>query len=240
MELVVDVGNSRIKTAVFENGSILEQQAFNLEQEQAFIHFFQSFQAGPLIVSSVAGRRPALDQAFAQKKNCLLFSRQLRFPFKNLYKTPETLGHDRLAALAGAWSLAPGKPLLVIDAGTCVTYDYLNGQQEYEGGGISPGLHMRYKALHHFTGSLPLVEHADFEAYTGKSTLECIYSGVQRGLISELNTCVDHYRAAAPGLQVFLCGGDTAFFAKHLKCSIFAEPALVLTGLNYILKHNVE
>ena len=164
---------------------------------------------------------------------------------KNHYLTPKTLGPDRLAGVIGANNLYPRKNNLIIDGGTCITYDYVDADANYSGGSISPGLNMRYKALNEYTGALPLLnEDAEFNANSGNDTTSAITSGVQNGIKYELTGFIESYKTGINELNIILTGGNSIFFDTLLKNSIFApcikiEPYLVLKGLNAaIQKHN--
>jgi type III pantothenate kinase len=161
-------------------------------------------------------------------------------PFKNLYKTPETLGVDRIALVAGAVSQFSGHNVLVIDAGTCITFDFVNSEGEYIGGAISPGLKMRFNSLNHFTANLPLLEKDDLIDFIGKNTKESMNSGVINGVIQEIDGVINQYKKKFLDLTVVLTGGDTNFLSKQLKSSIFANQNLLLHGLNKILILNID
>jgi type III pantothenate kinase len=162
----------------------------------------------------------------------------LKFPFEIQYSSPETLGNDRLAAVAGAFSLYPNKDVLVIDAGTAITYELLLREGGYIGGNISPGLNMRYKALHTYTDQLPLLTQQDKEHLIGNNTNEAITGGVQNGLIFEIEGYLTKISNKYPQLTVLLTGGDAQFFDNKLKKTIFVVPNLTLIGLNFILNYN--
>jgi type III pantothenate kinase len=161
-------------------------------------------------------------------------------PLKILYKTPATLGVDRLAAACGARALFPLQHCLTIDAGTCVTFDFIDMDGNYYGGAISPGMNMRFQALHTFTARLPLVSPAGEANLIGDSTESSIRSGVINGLAAEIDGIIHQYQLKFEGLRAILCGGDALFFENKLKASIFASPELVLVGLNSILIYNVN
>lgn len=163
-----------------------------------------------------------------------------RLPIENLYETPETLGKDRLAAAVGANELFPDQNLLIIDAGTAVTYDLVSDKNQFLGGNISPGLEMRYKALNQFTGRLPLVGPSDYYQQIGRNTVEAIRAGVQNGLIFEMEQTIELFNRNYQNLQIIMTGGDSYFFDKKLKYSIFVHFNLTLIGLNRILEHNAE
>jgi type III pantothenate kinase len=165
---------------------------------------------------------------------------RLPVPVTNGYATPETLGMDRLAAVVGATALHPGRPCLVVDLGTCITYDLVDAAGYYHGGGISPGLRMRFRAMHTFTARLPLIEPEPHAALIGTSTRTAMQSGVVNGLVAELEGMMSRYGAQFPPLTTILCGGDALFFETQLKGIIFVVPELVLLGLNRILLYNVS
>ena len=161
-------------------------------------------------------------------------------PFKNLYKTPKTLGLDRIALIAAAASQYRAKNILVIDAGTCITYDFINSKNEYLGGAISPGLTIRYEALHNLTAKLPLLKPKDLDVFIGNTTETSIHSGVINGVINEIDGVIKQYQSSNKDLTVILTGGDTNFLAKRLKSSIFANSNFLLEGLNHLLKINTD
>ena len=165
---------------------------------------------------------------------------QTALPIENLYETPETLGKDRLAAAVGANELFRDQNLLVIDAGTAITYDLVSEKNQYFGGNISPGLEMRFKALNQFTGRLPLVDYSDDYQKFGRNTIEAIRAGVQNGLIYEIEQTIDFFNRNYQNLQIIMTGGDSNFFDKKLNYSIFVHFNLTLIGLNRILEHNAK
>ncbi len=163
-----------------------------------------------------------------------------QLPIENLYQTPETLGKDRLAAAIGANELFPDQNLLVIDAGTAITYDLVSEKNQYIGGNISPGLEMRFKALHQFTGKLPLVAYRDDFEMIGRNTTDAIRAGVQNGLLYEMAQNIDFFNRNYQNLHIIMTGGDSNFFDKKLNYSIFVHFNLTLIGLNRILEHNAK
>lgn len=237
MNIVVDYGNSSAKVGIFEGTVLREKRIFR--EEDALQQFLQNFPAVHFIISSVnADAARVASWTAAQKKFVLHHS--LPLPIRNLYATPKTLGVDRLAGVCGAQQLFPDSPCLVIDAGTCITYDFLDRTGAYHGGGISPGLNMRFEAMYTFTARLPLVQATDTVDLIGNSTETCMQSGVIYGLLEEVDGIIRRYQEKFEGLQVILCGGDALFFENKLKASIFASPELVLSGLNSILIYNVS
>ena len=173
------------------------------------------------------------------KTNTLLFTDKSQLPITNLYKSKNTLGSDRLAAAVGGNFLFPNKNVLVIDAGTCIKYNFVTQKNEYLGGGISPGLKMRLKALHTFTSRLPLAEmDEDYDTLIGRDTKESILMGAELGAVVEVDGIIDRYKSIYEDLTVVFTGGDINFFAKRLKNSICADQNLILKGLNVILDYN--
>lgn len=165
---------------------------------------------------------------------------QTELPIENLYETPETLGKDRLAAAVGANELFPNQNILVIDAGTAITYDLVSEKNQFVGGNISPGLQMRYKALNHFTGKLPLVSYSNDVQLIGKNTTDAIRAGVQNGIIYEIDRTIELFNTNYQNLQLVMTGGDSIFFDKKLNYSIFVHFNLTLIGLNRILEYNAK
>lgn len=236
--VVVDYGNSAAKVGIFNGDTLTARHVFAEAEELK--SFLQNFSASGFIISSV-NRDAAIVAEWAQNvKQKFILSPSLPLPIQNRYATPATLGVDRIAGVCGALSLHPGAPCLVIDAGTCITYDFLDKDGVYYGGGISPGLRMRFQAVHTFTAKLPLIAPVDHPPLIGDSTETCIQSGVENGVVAELNGIIAQYREKFEGLRVILCGGDALFFENQLKGSIFAVPELVLSGLNSILIYNVS
>ena len=168
------------------------------------------------------------------------FSETTPVPINNLYDTPETLGEDRLAAVVAANHLYPDNPCLVVQAGTCITFEFIDRNKNYRGGAISPGIDMRLKALDTFTGKLPLIERKEETDLIGTTTESSILSGVMNGILEEVDGIITRYQKLYPDLVVILSGGDMNYFDKRLKNNIFALPNIVLTGLNLILDHNFE
>lgn len=230
MNLIFDIGNTRVKSALFKGNDLIEHSVddFNLQFIQDKILLF----TGNILISSV------IDIDFKQikstEKPIYLLNSITKIPIKNSYLSPETLGNDRLANAVAIHVESKGKNALAIDCGTCLKFDLvING--EYLGGSISPGLAMRFKALHTFTGKLPLVEIAKFDELVGKNTSESILSGCYRGMLAEINQTITDYENKYGKLEIYLTGGDHPFFADALKNRIFADPFLTLKGLNEIL-----
>ena len=170
--------------------------------------------------------------------NLIVLNSETRLPFTNLYKTPKTLGVDRLALVAASIKQFSKKNVLVIDAGTCVTYDFITSKNDYLGGSISPGIRLRYQSLNNLTANLPLLETNKPKSIVGNTTESAIHSGVVYGIIKEIDGVIDEYRLKYPDLTIILTGGDAKFLSDQLKNSIFANSDFLLEGLNYILEFN--
>jgi len=193
-----------------------------------------------MIVSSVKGFNiPGTKRLKRLLDHYMVLSAKTNLPLINLYQTPETLGKDRLAAVIGGISLFPGSNVLVIDAGTAITFDFINKQKEYLGGNISPGLSMRYQALHQFTKQLPLLQKEEDFELLGENTKKAIIRGVQNGIVFEINHYIESLSVKNGNITTILTGGDSNFFDNKLKYPIFVESDLVLMGLNKILKYNI-
>jgi type III pantothenate kinase len=238
MNLVIDSGNTAIKVGVFEKNDLVDKNAFSsIEQMHAHL---KDATIENILISSVKADADQISATLGKAGKTFILNHTLPLPVKNLYSTPTTLGVDRLAGACGAQQLFPAQNCLVIDAGTCVTYDFIDKAGAYHGGGISPGLSMRFQAVHTFTAKLPLVPSKSHVALIGNSTETSIQSGVVNGMIAELEGIIHQYRAKFEDLRVILCGGDARFFENQMKASIFASPELVLIGLNSILNYNVN
>jgi type III pantothenate kinase len=242
VNLVIDIGNTKTKLAVFSNQKMVQEKIV----DELTVELIQSLQnqhinLNKAILSSV--------KDFSEDVKAYLFSafdqfieleKETPIPLSNKYETPETLGKDRLAAAVGANGLFPDTNCLVIDVGTAITIDLVSAKNEYLGGNISPGLEMRYKALNHFTSKLPLLSKNEEFTFIGKNTNQAIHNGAINGIIFEIEGYALKLEAEFPDLKVVLTGGDAIFFAKKLKKTIFVVANLVLVGLNRILEHNEE
>ncbi|MDT0689386.1 type III pantothenate kinase [Salegentibacter sp. F188] len=240
MNLIVDIGNTSVKMAVFQGNSLQEKWVFPLSD---FFKIFQEIlnqypEIGASILSSVVNSVSEEKKLLQKHTKLVELTPILSFPFKNKYATPSSLGKDRIALVAAATAQFPTKNTLVIDAGTCVTYDFKNAKEEYLGGAISPGLEMRFKALHKFTAKLPLLKPEGKFELTGNSTETSIVSGVINGLLLEIDGTIAAYATEYEDLTIILTGGDTQFLSMRLKNGIFANSNFLLEGLNYILEFN--
>ncbi len=233
MNLVIDFGNTRIKTALFTKGKLVDESVFSSLEELVKAQFTYE----NVIISNVSYPEEELKVIFPQ---AIFISPSLKMPFEIDYTTPKTLGVDRLALSAGAVSLSENTDLLVIDMGTCITYDFLENGKTYKGGAISAGIQLRAKALHNFTHKLPLIETIEAEVLVGDSTKKSIMSGLVNGITFEIEGFIGRYQEKYPTIKVILSGGDAKFFETKIKQSIFVVPNLALLGLNKILQENID
>jgi len=240
MNLIIDIGNSFVKLAVFEQNELKHKEVvkLNLIIEHVKLIKEKYNEINQAIVSSV-GRLEQKDLDVLSKSfNLFILDSKIKQPFNNLYKTPKTLGVDRIALVSASVDQFPDNNVLIIDAGTCITYDFINKDNAYLGGAISPGIKTRYKALNNLTANLPLLETKQPEHVIGNSTESSIHSGVVYGVLKEIDGIIMEYNDIYPDLTVILTGGDANFLSKQLKSSIFANSNFLLEGLNYILQYN--
>lgn len=239
MNLVIDIGNTVAKLAAFEEGTLKEVLYDSNRTLERLPEFCCKHVFGRAILATVVDLEREVEERLAELACPLLrLDADTPLPVENCYETPRTLGYDRMAAVVGAWVQAPGRDLLVIDAGTCITYEFIDAGGRYQGGNISPGLQMRFKALHNFTGRLPLVAREGREIFPGKDTETAIRSGVLEGIQYEMEGYIRTMKHKYPELLVFLTGGDEFSFDTKLKNIIFADKYLLLKGLNRILEYN--
>ena len=239
MNLIIDIGNTRVKAAVFENDTIKELAIFNKKKIISELKkLLKKYSISNGIIASVSNLTENKREKIIKLLPFIELNSKTKVPFKNLYKTPITLGVDRIALASAAVKKYQNKNVLVIDAGTCMTFDFINKKSEYLGGAISPGIKMRYKAMHTFTSKLPLLKTQQPLNFIGNSTETSIHSGVVNGICNEIDGVIQQYKNKYGDLTVVLTGGDANFLAKQLKSSIFANPNFVLEGLHTILIYN--
>ncbi len=241
MNLIIDVGNSFVKLAVFNNGILIHKEVVDiklvLEGVNSLKETYPSIKK--VIVSSVGKLNKETIQHIERPFDVIMvLDANVKLPFKNLYATPNTLGVDRIALVCASVEQFPNNNVLIIDAGTCITYDFITVDNEYIGGAISPGLRMRYKSLNNLTANLPLLESEAPKSIIGNSTDASIHSGVVHGILKEIDGVIEEYNRKYSDLTVILTGGDANFLSKQLKSSIFANSNFLLEGLNYILQFN--
>ncbi len=242
MVLTIDVGNTRIKAAVFEENTALE--IFTFEKKQLLEKIEKILKKFPkcsnLVVASVGSIEKQSFLNFEKQLKVHFFTHEDGFPFHNKYATPKTLGIDRMILAAGATLKFPKQNRLVIDAGTCITYDFIDENDNYLGGAISPGLRLRYESMHNFTARLPLLTLEAPNSYIGNSTTQAMHSGVVNGFVYEIDGFIDDYRRDFSNFIIILTGGDADFLAKRLKNTIFANSNFLLESLNQTYQYKID
>lgn len=234
---VIDIGNTRIKLGIFNEGKLLELTT--LTDFASLVPLLSPIDGDMMLIASVKWTEEALREKIAFP--FLFFDQHTLLPIQNEYQSPGTLGLDRLAAVMGARAFEPKEPVLCIDLGTCITYDFLNRENGYKGGAISPGLGLRSKAMNAYTARLPLVEiPQQIPPFLGKDTVGSIKSGIYYGVLGEMKEYIHRFTAAYGQVNVFICGGDAEIFESLTKDHIFVIPNLVLYGLDRILTYHVE
>ncbi|MEP0262476.1 type III pantothenate kinase [Dokdonia sp.] len=237
MQLIIDVGNTRVKVAVFDDDVIVAKITITLLQfVEKLGDFVADYPVKKAIISSVGRLSQEQARSVQLRFPTILLSHKTPLPFVNDYATPETLGVDRLALVAAFAKAYSGKNGLIIDAGTCITYDFINAEGHYKGGAISPGVQLRYKTLNNLTANLPLLEMKIPETIVGDSTETAIHSGVMIGIAKEIDGIIDQYKSDFGVDTIILTGGDAEILSKRLKNSIFAHSNFLMEGLNYILR----
>lgn len=240
--LIIDVGNTLVKFAVFNNQSLVFKKSCD---HSDFINVLDEISKehsniNRVIVSSVGNFNDGELSIIKNRYPTFVLTHKDPIPFKNNYASPETLGIDRIALISAAVLHYPKKNVLVIDAGTCITYDFKNSTNEYLGGAISPGVQMRYKALHLLTDKLPELTPVKQESFIGNTTASSIHVGVLKGIVEEIDGFIARYKEDYKELTIILTGGDANYLLDSLKNDIFATSNFLLEGLNYILEYNKD
>jgi type III pantothenate kinase len=240
MNLIIDIGNTSTKLAIVEDKKILSQTRINELNSAEIEKEMRGFDLQKAIISSVKKLPPILiEQLSSDIPFVHILSFKSRLPFKTEYESPETLGTDRIAAVAGAFDLFPGKDAIIIDAGTALTFDFLS-LNVYKGGNISPGLTMRFKALNKFTDKLPLVTLSEKYTFPAVNTTDAILAGVITGVIYEINEYIRTFENKLTDFKIILTGGDSEFLKDKIGYQITYMPDIVIYGLNYILEYNAK
>lgn len=239
MLLVIDVGNTRVKVFVYEGNEILFQDAFGHEFFlEEILKIFQKFaKISRSVLSSVGNIDERVIELLKVKSNLLLIDSESKVPFVNKYATPKTLGVDRMVLAAGAVLKFPNRNRLIIDAGTCITYDFVGADDVYLGGGISPGLRLRYESLHAYTAKLPLLSYKNPEGLIGNSTAEAIHSGVVHGFVNEIKGIIGEYEKQFVNLAIILTGGDSMLLSGQIKNSIFVNSNFLIESLKALQEY---
>lgn len=238
MKLCVDIGNTRIKYGIFDQDKMVHSAQVNKWLVRDIKALQKAFPIDRCILSSTRKNRLPFYNYLEKQLNLHHLTARSHLPFDNKYKTPKTLGKDRVAAVAGAKQLYPGKHCLVVDIGTCMTLDFIDNRGAYLGGNIAPGMHLRLEIMHTGTSALPLVK-ADFnDEVLGGSTIEALQNGAIYGILTEIEGLSRRLEAKYGAINVILTGGDASRFGEMLECKKFVVPELVLIGLNAILEYN--
>jgi len=240
VNLALDIGNSAVKYGLFDKDHPIKVGVLTASSVPELLSDISVYKIKKVIVSTVAGLPSYLDALIQDMDEVIYLDDVTRIPVTNGYETPQTLGRDRLANACAAVVLFPDQDVLVIDAGTCLKFDFVSREGIYSGGSISPGLKMRFRALHIFTDKLPELEPVSAPALIGKSTFTSIQSGVVNGMIAEIEGVIQQYKELYPRLELILTGGDSEFFLNQLKSRIFAAPVFTLQGLNAILQFQIH
>lgn len=242
MNLIIDIGNTRTKVALIEEDKILEKRLYDELTIDILLDFKSNYSIEAIIISTVRQSiaTPILHEIEAWNIFFIQLSHHTPLPIKNNYQTPETLGKDRLAAVVAASQIYANENCLVIDAGTCITYDFITENNHYLGGSISPGLTMRYRAMHEFTAALPLLNKQRLNTFVGYNTVTAMQTGVDFGLSFEIQGFINKYIHKFGQIKVIMTGGDAEYLASQMKNKIFVLPDLVLIGLYKILTYNAN
>ena len=240
MNLVVDIGNSSLKLAIFDKKLMTSKFIYTNQSLNIFSDLFKNNVIDNCLISNVSTIDKNILDFLKINSNLFSINESINLPFINLYKTKNTLGHDRIALVSAAAIDFPDQNTLIIDTGTCITYDFKNSENEYLGGGISPGIQMRFKSLNSQTSKLPLSTINLEYKLIGDDTNSSINSGVVYGVISEINGIINQYQERFKNIKIILTGGDSNFLLKKIKNTIFADQNFLLKGLNYLLENNIK
>ena len=241
MNLIVDIGNTNAKLAIFSEDKVISFETVEYSNIMDVLGgYLSKFSIKKSILSNVGAKIEGLDSFLNNNFFNINLSYKTRLPITINYDTPETLGVDRVALAVAGHSASKGNSCLVIDIGSCITYDFITTEGVYEGGAISPGLSMRFKAMHNFTESLPLVSFRESQSIIGKNTEMSLVNGVVHGITAEIDSYIDRLINDVEKISIFISGGDQGYFVNKLKNSIFADQKILLRGLNEILNYNFK
>lgn len=239
MNLCIDIGNSFIKLAIFDHGEILHKDVVKKLYVKELNLLREKFRFKNVIVGA-SGRLPkALMRHLHKNYHLLILDSDTSLPIKIAYETPSTLGRDRIAGMVGANALFKGDANVVIDIGTCITYDLIDEHGTYLGGNISPGVKLRLKSMNDYTARLPLVEKGTLDELIGKNTKQALQNGATLGTLLEIESFIERISEKYSKINIILTGGDAIFFGESINSKIFVKPNLVLFGLNEIMNFNV-
>jgi len=241
MNLIVDIGNTNAKLAVFSGDEVVVSETVEYSKVMDVLHgYMHNFSIKKSILSNVGSKIEGLADFLNNNFFHIKLSYKTKLPIIINYNSPETLGVDRMALAVAGHSASSDNGCLVIDMGSCITYDFITSEGVYEGGAISPGLSMRFKAMHNFTESLPLVSFRESQSIIGKSTEMSLVNGVVHGITAEIDSYIDRLINDVGNISIFISGGDQGYFVNKLKNSIFADQKILLRGLNEILNYNFK
>ncbi len=240
LNLVIDLGNSSLKVALFDKNLMISKFIYTNQSLSIISDLFKNNVINNSLISNVSTIDKNILDFLKINSNLISINESTDLPFINLYKTKNTLGHDRIALVSAAAIDFPDQNILIIDAGTCITYDFKNTKNEYLGGGISPGIQMRFKSLNSETSNLPLSTINLNNKLIGDNTDSSINSGVVNGVIYEINGIISQYQERFKNIKIILTGGDSNFLLKKIKNTIFADQNFLLKGLNYLLEDNIK
>ena len=239
-QLSIDVGNTYAKVGVFQHGNLLQKRIFKSDDVQSMVDFLEGFSPRQIMYATVRTVEEKIEALAASSDAYFVLNHLTPLPISLDYKTPETLGRDRIAGVMGAFVLFPQRHVLVVDAGTCITYDVLRSEGVYAGGNIAPGVEMRQRAMHHFTAGLPLVTTNWNRDLLGKTTEEAMQNGALYGAVYEINGYINKLVTELNNFDIVFTGGDAELLAKHIQQDIIVNHDLILIGLNEILRFNVS
>ena len=240
MNLIIDIGNTRTKVGLYSGSRLRKKMIWEKCDLKTVKGFVKNYKIQNAALSSTANVSKAVERFLQKKYFYIRLNHTTPIPIKNKYKTPKTLGKDRLAGAVAAFDIFPNENTLVIDSGTCITYDFIDNKGNYLGGGIAPGIKMRLQAMNAFTAKLPLVKQKPLKKFIGNDTESSLRVGGQMGLIMEIRGFIDSYNKTFGKINIILTGGDATTIAKHLENHIFVNNNLILAGLNKILNYNVQ
>jgi type III pantothenate kinase len=241
VNIVIDIGNTRAKYALFDGDAIIAQGVVMRRYAVSVMSkILQRFDITAGILSNTSEVNALLLEMLNKIPFFIHLDTITPIPIKNLYATPFSLGKDRIAAAVGAWRRSKGKAVMFIDMGTCITVNFINDAGAFVGGNISPGILMRLKAMHKFTAKLPLVKPDIPDEYFAQSTVKALQNGAVKGAFREIDSFIDDTRIKFGVNNIILTGGDAGLFESYTKNKIFVAPNLVLEGLNEILNYNVK
>lgn len=237
--MVIDLGNTRLKMGVYENDVLVHSESVVSHQtnSQLWENWKLTYRPDCIGLAATTILSDA-EISWITNNSVIQVGPDLHYPFEVLYKTPETLGQDRLAAVSAVYTLYSGKNVLVVDCGTCITYDFITADGRYIGGNISPGIRMRLKAMHDYTDRLPLMNLPDSITWIGQSTEEAIQNGAVAMAIMESWGMIFYLKENYGHLTTVLTGGDSGYFENQLTGEQYVHQNLILSGLNEILKNN--